>query len=437
VSSESREHKRIKDLIYERLKEWTGAALREYPSSGHELDNFATTNDGVSIYVEVIWSESAQNFFRDISMIQTADANLKLVIASPKILGNEKYQRIFQKVVISQRRLGFAVHGELIDGRRVLEEPAYLDTEIKDIVLDLLKTVEKQGKVIGKASELHPPQPRSADRLEEKLFSNLFPICEYPSVIFSSETHLRKDAEVFQTLGDEVEDHPFLLKNRRIYVFDDLRNPSSLFSSVISKDEIIEETTSTWLHDNVGRNDLNRLLNVALKRYCEKTRGLFYDKEHRRFVCLLKNGKDNAFAWRSESKRSRRVVAKRILGEDRKLLFCVHYAVNLRFVSIGDKTFLKIEPTMVFTYDGYELIRSEGLAKLMSRYLSKQYNNVYLGHVRFWAKYLSRLDMFITIPTGGQTTRVSVNPAGVSTGVGIGNEEKLQQRRQMRRVGGY
>lgn len=430
MSSESAEHKRIKDLVCERLKEWTGATLSEYPSSGHRLDNFAVSIDGISIYAEIIWSESAQNFYRDISMVQTADANIKLVIASPKVLENDKYQRTFEKVVISQRRLGFAMHGEMINGKKVIEDPAYLDVEVKGIVLDLLKTVKSQGKVIGKAFEFQPPQPRSPDVREERLFSNLFSVVEYPSVIYSGNTWIRKDAEIFRTLGNRVEDHPFLLKNKRIYVFDNLRKPSSLFSKVISRDEITEEETTTWLEDASHRDDLKRLLNISLRIYCEKTRGLFFDRNHGRFVCLLKNGKNNTFLWRSESRLSRRVVAKRICGKNGQLLFCVHYAAGLRLISIGKKIFLKIEPTMVFTYDGYEPIHSSKLAKLMSLYLSKQYNNLYLGQVRFWAKYLSRLDIFITIPTGEQVTKVNVNPASTPIHFGIADEDKIVAKRK-------
>jgi hypothetical protein len=54
------------------LKEWVGATLQEYQSSGHELDVLAMTPDGTSIYVEVIWSASLQNFYRDMFMIQNS-----------------------------------------------------------------------------------------------------------------------------------------------------------------------------------------------------------------------------------------------------------------------------------------------------------------------------------------------------------------------------
>lgn len=212
MSSESAEHKRIKDLVFERFKEWTGATLVEYPSSGHKLDNFAVSIDGISIYAEIIWSESAQNFYRDMSMVQTADANVKLVIASPRVLENEKYQRTFEKVVISQRRLGFAMHSEMINGKKVIEDHTYLDVEVKGIVLDLLKTVKSQGKVIGKAFEFQPPQPRLPDIREERLFSNLFSVVQYPSIIFSGSTWAEKTQRFSEHLGIELRIIHFFLK---------------------------------------------------------------------------------------------------------------------------------------------------------------------------------------------------------------------------------
>jgi len=96
--SESVQHREIKKLFGKKLKEWTGATLQEFPSSGHKLDVFAVTPTGISIYAEIIWSSSRSNFFRDMSMIQTSSANVKMVIVSPEVLRNEGYKREFEKV---------------------------------------------------------------------------------------------------------------------------------------------------------------------------------------------------------------------------------------------------------------------------------------------------------------------------------------------------
>jgi len=421
-SSESAEHRKIKALISERLKEWTGATLEEYPSSGHELDVFAMTPDGISIYVEIIWSDSLQNFYRDMSMIQTSDANLKLVVVNPKLLSNEKCQREFEKVAISQRKLGFAMHGDLIDGDRVIKDHVYLETEFKRIVLELLAHVQIHGKVLGKQSELEPPEPKAVDKVEEHLLSNLFAVTRFPSALFSAPTQVRRVADVFVKLGRDVGDHPFLLKSKRLYAFDGLKDPSSIFGPVIHKDQIIEEQSLEWLQDDVKRNDLVYLFNIALEKYCRK-RGMYCDKDHDRFVCLLDDGKDNVFGWRAKTKRVERRVARKVCGKDGKLLFCIHYASSLKFIVIDNRLFLKIEPTKTFTSDGFNPIRIEKLASLMSRYLSKEYNSAYLSLVRFWAKYLSRLDVKIAIPAGNQVIEIDTAPVGALMPVGITNEK--------------
>jgi len=433
-ASESVEHKKIKDLISAKLKDWAGASIEEYPSSGHELDVFAVTRDGISIYVEIIWSDSLQNFFRDMSMIQTADADIKLVVVSPKILRNEKCQREFEKVAISQRKLGFAMHGDLIDGTIIIENSGYLEKKFREIVIDLINHVQKYGKVIGKQIEFQPKEPRSVDKLKEQLLSNLFPVIKFPSSIFSSPTDVRKVAEVFKRLGPAIADHPFLPKNKRLYTFDNLRNPSSLFSPIISKNDITEEQTSEWLRDSDERNDLMYLFHLSLEKYCKK-RGLYFDKKHDRFVCQLKDEKDDTFTWRAGSKIVSRKVAKRVFGKSGNHLYCTHYAADLKFMFIDDKLFLKIEPTITFTSDGYHPIRIEKLASLMSRYLSKQYNNTYLSLVRFWAKYLSKLDVTISIPAGEPVIEVSVNPIATPVSVGIVNETVPAAKFQSETIG--
>lgn len=380
------------------------------------------TPDGISIYVEIIWSESLQNFYRDMSMIQSSDANIKIVIANPRILANEKLQREFQKVAISQRKLGIAMHGELIDGNRIIGNDSYLENEFKVVILELLTHFQTHGKVGGKQLESELAEPRTEDKVEEHLLSNLFTVTKFPSAIFSSPTDTRRVRDVFTKLGPDVSDHPFLLKNKRIYTFDNLGDTSSVFASIIDRNYILEERTSDWLNDDAKKNDVIYLFNLALEKYCKK-RGMHYDLDHRRYVCLLNDGKDSVFKWRARSRYIERKVARRVFGKDGLLLFCIHYASSLNFMLIDDTLFLKVQPTKTFTSDGFNPIRIEKLASLMSRYLSKEYNSAYLSSVRFWAKYLSRLDVKISIPAGNQLIEISAVPIGSKMLVGIANEK--------------
>ncbi len=426
-SSESVQHKRIKEIICNKLKEWAGAAIKEYQSSGHYLDVFAVTPLGVTIYVEVIWSSSKGNFFRDLSMIQSSNANVKLIVVSPKILNNEKFQREFEKVAISQQRYNVAMHGEFIDGERILNDSDYVETELKQCIMKLIQKVKIRGKVVGVQARFEPPQPRHPDKIQEMLLSNLFPLINYPTEMFVSPTSIKRRSSFYAKFGGKIDSYSFLPKNNNLYTFDDLRNPDSPFRTAISTNKISVEKTSDWIVSSAKRDDLIDLFNQALRKYC-RTRGLNFDRRHHRFVCSLKDGGPRLFTWRTErgGRSIPRVMAKLMKGLDGNVLFGKHYAARLRFIIFDESIFLRIAPTMTFTSDGYKPIRSKKLASLMSRYLSKQYNNTYLDSVRYWGKFLSKLDTKISIPTGGPPIEVDSTPISIKVNVGIAREGELQ-----------
>lgn len=420
-TSESSQHKKIKEIIVEKLKEWTGATLQEYQSSGHELDVFAVTQAGISVYVEIIWASSQLNFFRDMTMVQESDANVKIVVASPKVISNIDYQRKFEKVAISQRRFNIAMHGSLIDGQRILDDSNYLETEFKTIILSLVNQVSVRGKVVGVKLELEPPKLKATAETEVQLVANLFPVKKYPETIFLSPTMIKSAREAYEKLGDKIGSIPFLPKNGKLYTFDNLGN-SSPFLPIISKKEISKEKVVDWTEDSIKRNDLIFLFNFGLKKYCEN-RGLYFDKKHHRFICLLDNESTNFFGWKPHEKFDYREIAKLVKGRNGQILYCKHYAADMSFMFLDEEVFLKIEPTMVFTYDGHRPIRSSKLASLMSRYLSKQYNSEHLDLVRFWGKFLSKLDLTISIPIGKETIEIDSNPTEVITNVETAKEE--------------
>jgi len=415
---ETAEHETIKETICKKLREWFGASLSEYPSSGHELDVFAVTPDGISIGVEIIWTPTENNFLRCLNLIQQSDARVKIVIANPKIISNPKYLREFAKVAIAQRKKGVLIHGELVDGRKILEDPKFVETEVKSITYDLVQKVSYEH--VEKAVEVSLPEIPKPDEVKEYLIPNLFPVVSYPSKIFSAPTSVRTEPEVFRVLGNEVSAYPFILKNKRIYTFHDLRDTSSPFRPIISVEDITEENVAEWLKDGQKRNDLIRLLNLALRIYCMK-RNMYYDKKHKRYFCLLReDGKDYTFTWRV---RGKRVIAKKHHDRRGNLLYCMHYAASLRFMFLNNQLFSKIEPTITFTSDGRQPLHSNRIMSLLSKRLPKQFNDTYLKLVMFWAKYLSRLDVILSIPAGEQTVEIRTVPIEIPISVGIAKED--------------
>jgi len=133
MPKESESHEKIKGLLESKLHEWFGASIQEYPSAGHIHDVFAVTSTGVSIYVEVIWFHSKTHFLSDMNMLQQSDADVKVAIGSPEVLADMKMLREFSKVVISQRRAGRIIHGDMPNGIRILEDSEYVENDLKKL----------------------------------------------------------------------------------------------------------------------------------------------------------------------------------------------------------------------------------------------------------------------------------------------------------------
>ncbi len=58
--------------------------------------------------------------------------------ASPEILANPEMVREFGKVVISQRKLGKKIHGDLLDGQRMMQDSDFVDHDFRGITDQLV-----------------------------------------------------------------------------------------------------------------------------------------------------------------------------------------------------------------------------------------------------------------------------------------------------------
>src|SRR4030067_1396987 len=153
---ESKQHKMIKEILELKLHEWFGASLKEYPSSGHELDVFSVPASGIFIYVEVVWNNSWSLFLSDMNMLQQSDANVKVVIGSPRVIANKRILREFVKIVLSQRKTGKQIHGEMIDGNRVLEDAKYVENDLRVLFNNLVSQARSQTNELLTKSAWNP-----------------------------------------------------------------------------------------------------------------------------------------------------------------------------------------------------------------------------------------------------------------------------------------
>jgi hypothetical protein len=137
-SSESPEHKLLKEVMAVKLKQWFKSPfLSEFQSSGHELDDYGITYEGVKILVEIIWTPSKAQFSNDLNIIQADDADVKIVIVNPCIIQSNNFVRIYEKIRIAEAKKGF-IWSEMIDGKSILDDLNYLDKYVKDTVYLLI-----------------------------------------------------------------------------------------------------------------------------------------------------------------------------------------------------------------------------------------------------------------------------------------------------------
>ena len=143
MKAETDEHSLIKSLMAGKLNQWFGITITEYPSSGQALDIFSINSKGVTIMIEIIWTDSKMNFFRDMVLLLRSEAQVKIVIAQTSVVQNHDFIREFQKTRISESRKGIIIP-EMIDGNRILEESEYVEDYVKRTIMDSLNNFRGQ-----------------------------------------------------------------------------------------------------------------------------------------------------------------------------------------------------------------------------------------------------------------------------------------------------
>jgi hypothetical protein len=135
---ESIEHKKIKEIVLGKLKEMFGTGLNEYPHGGQINDAYVTTPNFGDIFVENVWTSAKKNFEHDLIILHRSPANVKILIANPKILKNQKLCNEFEKTKMAETSRFVAV-SNMIDGSKILNDPQFVNEEFPRIVSELVK----------------------------------------------------------------------------------------------------------------------------------------------------------------------------------------------------------------------------------------------------------------------------------------------------------
>jgi hypothetical protein len=265
-----------------------------------------------------------------------------------------------------------------------------------------------------------------ADRVEERLVSNLLRVAELPQTVYSAETPLRKKSEISEY--SEATSHPaFILRDGRLWTFVNLRADKDSFGACVRPSTVKEAAFEAWFSDADRSRWAVELLNVCLRQSAWQ-RHLRLDAERHRYFFSPKDDLPKKIQWKISGKWSRRELTARHMvtrllpdGQKEKVQSgWRHQACRASFVLLPFGLFLRLEPTWMLTKaDGKTPRGGSRVGPILSHWLNQERNGQILRSIRFWSLVFARGTQEIQLPTGQKPVRISLTPASGKLGFGI------------------
>lgn len=265
----------------------------------------------------------------------------------------------------------------------------------------------------------------AADDVREVLVSNLLPVEVLPEFIWSDASTTSKMTDVWNALrGKRVP--PFVLDGGRLYSFFRLDDPANPFRAFLSGAAPKSEAVADWLPDPLRARILVRIFNDALQEHAYHLRIRNLKDNRRQFYCPVFDGKPRHFKWGGGGGRVRTIgkVAKRPDGQP----IGIHYSAKIRFLVLGARVFLVIEPGWMFTSDGITPLEGKQVTILSTKFGGKERNAAVLRNVLMWGMLLADKQDRIRVSLGGLDLIIGSVPAHASISAGIdGDSMKLDK----------
>lgn len=229
----------------------------------------------------------------------------------------------------------------------------------------------------------------------DQVFSTVLPVGELPRRVYSAEAvvadeHVVK-AESMEMLGRRPP--PFIVREGRIFAFDDLGDDTGPFSRWVRPHTTRREAATDMWEDHDRARYYVALLNAVLRKLAG-ARGLqMSNDDNHWYFPPGPGGAEVTKAYQPLNKPvSERKVAwqptVRASGEKKK--YWEHLAVGLRFVRIAPASWvLALRPERHFTLDGVRPLSSAGSARRSTARASRMYNDDVLEDANFWRSYLA------------------------------------------------
>jgi len=272
------------------------------------------------------------------------------------------------------------------------------------------------GQRIAPDTSFRTQNSWEADRVQELVVGNLLEVKSLPTTLWSATALQERPEEVWKVVPDAAD---FIIREHRLFTFAELRRDEEPLRQVLDIASVQPIVVKTWLADDDKIRWVMALLNGALKKRLGKV-GIKKDLKGRFYFKANKD--DTARKWNNAGDREREVAAKKT-SADGKSHFFVHAAAYIKFEKLGDRFFLKIEPTYTFTENGETPLAPKATGKLAIRWSGQQRNDTIIRNLLFWTKIISMNQKEYSIYTGGEDIVISGVPASARTERGIEVDE--------------
>lgn len=287
-------------------------------------------------------------------------------------------------------------HHQLIDSEGALA--TYTVERLTAMKLDHEAWVEHVLRGRRNVTDELPPM------VQDIVYSNLLPVRQMPRYIYGAPCSVSREGDVIPRGGAATAMMPFIIREGRLWAFQDLRDEHGPFSHVVTSAEAEQHLTVEWYGEADRLSWYIALLNRCLNKLTGRL-GLRYDRDHQRYYFEADEAgtpMEVTYKPLNASKATRSVVwqpKRKSTGEPRG--YWLHRAVKLRFIQAAPGTWLlSIRPELRVTSDGRHSIDAQYVGRRVTRSKSRMFNYDLLGEVQFWRDFLGRSTSVITLPFG-------------------------------------
>ena len=336
--------------------------------------------------------------------------------------------------------------------------------KFKESFAELIRYLRGESIPRGKGSFLPivPPTPPpyepapvlitssvGADRVTERLVSNLYRVTDLPEKVYYAATKLREKKEINKYCDNAP---PFILREGKLFTFSDLTIGDS-FHSALKKDAGVDsDVLRDWFSDGEYSRRAIELLNVCLKQHAWKRRLRFDSVKGRYFFrpCQRRlifdavphaNGSEEdapqyvyepkriswkisgRTRWREVTTRHTRRVKQEGGSYTEEPFGWRHQGLRANFMLVLDNLMLKLEPTYLLTKDDGKTPRtSRWVGPVLSHWLNQERNGQILRSLRFWSLVLAG-GRELLVETGQKPIRVDLTPISGVLDFGIASDQ--------------